>query len=76
MMTSPLRENVDAHPQPATADQAQLMRLVAEKERHAEVVKVEVRVVWGDYFKAPPFEQIPGVHDSGGRSVGARWVLG
>ena len=31
-------------------------RLVAEKETHAEKVKQEVRVIWGDYFKAPQFE--------------------
>ena len=44
------------------ADQAQMSRLVAEKETHAEKVKHEVRVIWGDYFKAPQFEQVPDVH--------------
>ena len=32
-----------------------MSRLVAEKETHAEKVKQEVRVIWGDYFKAPQF---------------------
>lgn len=41
------------------AAQAQLARLVAEKELHAGKVKDEVRVIWGDYFKAPQFEQFP-----------------
>lgn len=41
------------------ADQAKLSRLVAEKEHQAETVKKEVRVIWGDYFKAPQFEQFP-----------------
>lgn len=41
------------------SQQAQLARLVAEKEKHALQVKEEVRVIWGDYFKQPQFEQIP-----------------
>ncbi|WP_415883850.1 superoxide dismutase, Ni [Neptuniibacter sp. QD72_48] len=45
------------------AQQAQLARLVSEKEKHALQVKEEVRVIWGDYFKAPQFEQIPDAHD-------------
>lgn len=45
------------------ADQAQLARLVAEKETHALRVKDEVRIIWGDYFKQLQFEQVEGVHD-------------
>ncbi len=41
------------------ADQAQLSRLVTEKETHAEKAKHEVRVIWGDYFKQPQFEKYP-----------------
>lgn len=44
-------------------EQAQLSRLVSEKETHAEKVKSEIRVIWGDYFKQPQFDQIPGVHE-------------
>lgn len=51
------------HPQLAGEDLAQFMRLVAQKEEHAAKVKDEVRVIWGDYFKAPQFAQVPGVHD-------------
>lgn len=58
-----LKEQTDAHPQPGPADQAQMVRLVVEKEVHAKAVKDEVRVIWGDYFKAPQFEQVPGVHE-------------
>ena len=36
------------------ADQAQLSRLVQEKEIHAAKVKDEIRVIWGDYFKTAP----------------------
>lgn len=45
------------------ADQAKLARLVSEKEAHAAKVKEEVRVIWGDYFKQPQFEQIPNAHE-------------
>lgn len=43
----------------SVADQATLSRLVAEKETHAEKAKHEVRVIWGDYFKQPQFDQFP-----------------
>lgn len=45
------------------ADQAQLSRLVTEKESHAEKVKQEIRVIWGDYFKQPQFEQHPNTNE-------------
>lgn len=45
------------------SQQAQLSRLVREKEIHAEKVKAEVRVIWGDYFKAPQFETFPDTHE-------------
>lgn len=44
------------------ADHAQLARLVREKEIHASKVKEEVRIIWGDYFKQPQFEQFPDIH--------------
>lgn len=45
------------------AEQATLSRLMAQKEEHAEAVKQEVRVIWGDYFKQPQFDAIPNAHD-------------
>lgn len=44
------------------ADQAQLSRLVDQKEQHAEEVKHHVRVIWGDYFKADQIAKFPKVH--------------
>lgn len=44
-------------------DHAQLARLVSQKEEHGLIVKEEVRVIWGDYFKQPQFEQIPNIHE-------------
>jgi len=43
-------------------DQAQLSRLMGEKEAHGIKVKEEVRVIWGDYFKQPQFDQFPDIH--------------
>ena len=45
------------------ADHAQFSRLIREKEAHAEKVKHEVRVIWGDYFKAPQFEKYPDTNE-------------
>ena len=44
-------------------DHAQLARLMKEKEAHGLKVKEEVRVIWGDYFKQPQFDQVPGIQD-------------
>ncbi len=44
-------------------DQAKLSRLVVEKEVHAAKVKDEVRVIWGDYIKAPQKEQFPAIDE-------------
>ncbi len=38
-------------------------RYIAEKERHAAIVKHEIRVIWGDFFKAPHFEKHPELHE-------------
>lgn len=45
------------------ADQAQLARLVQEKEVHAAKVKDEVRVIWGDYIKQPQMEKFPDINN-------------
>ncbi|WP_227429158.1 superoxide dismutase, Ni [Psychrobacter sp. I-STPA6b] len=44
-------------------DQAKLVRLVADKEKHAESVKHEIRVIWGDYFKGELLEKYPNIHE-------------
>jgi nickel superoxide dismutase len=40
-----------------------LARYVAEKEKAAELVKHEVRIIWGDYFKPPHVEMFPDLHE-------------
>jgi nickel superoxide dismutase len=48
------------------ADQAKyhnsLTRYVLVKEEHAEVVKREARIIWGDYFKPEHVEKYPDLH--------------
>lgn len=39
-----------------------MARYVAVKEQHAEILKHEVRVIWGDYFKPPHLEAFPDLH--------------
>lgn len=39
-----------------------MARYIAVKEEHAEKVKSEIRVIWGDFLKAPQFEQFPQLH--------------
>ena len=36
-----------------------MSRYISVKEEHAEKVKHEIRVIWGDYIKAPHIEQHP-----------------
>lgn len=40
-----------------------LSRCIALKELEAAKVKEEVRVIWGDYIKAPQIEKHPNVHE-------------
>jgi nickel superoxide dismutase len=39
-----------------------MARYIAVKEEHAEKAKAEIRVIWGDFFKAPQFEMFPDAH--------------
>ena len=43
--------------------QANLSRLIAEKETHGIKAKEEIRVIWGDYFKTPQLEKFPQTHE-------------
>jgi len=38
-------------------------RYVTVKEEHAEILKREVLVLWGDYFKPPHVEKFPQLHE-------------
>jgi nickel superoxide dismutase len=40
-----------------------MARYIAVKEEHSELVKREVRIIWGDYFKAEHLEKYPDLND-------------
>lgn len=42
---------------------ANLSRYITVKEDHAEIVKKEARIIWGDYFKAEHLEKYPDLND-------------
>lgn len=42
--------------------QNSLARYIAVKEEHAELVKREIRIIWGDYFKPEHLEKHPELH--------------
>ena len=42
---------------------SEISRLTAEKEKQASIVKDEVRIIWGDYFKEPQIKSFPQIHD-------------
>ena len=39
------------------------VRMVMTKEKHAETVKHEARILWGDYFKPEHLEAYPDLHE-------------
>ena len=43
--------------------QNKITRMINEKERSAEIVKEEVRIIWGDFYKTPQFDKFPEIHD-------------
>lgn len=43
-------------------DMAKFVRLVEDKEKHAESVKHEIRIIWGDYFKGNLLDKYPNIH--------------
>jgi nickel superoxide dismutase len=57
-----MNQLIDAMEEGAAA--ASLSRYIAEKERHAELCKHELRILWGDYFKPEHLEAYPDLHDN------------
>ncbi len=40
-----------------------IVRYINVKEEHSELVKKEVRIIWGDYFKPEHLEKFPDLHN-------------
>ena len=47
----------------STSKTVTLSRLASEKEKDAKIVKDEITVIWGDYFKSPQLESFPETHN-------------
>jgi nickel superoxide dismutase len=58
-----IMEELEGHkPDSNLAYHNTLTRCILQKEEHAENVKHDVRVIWGDYLKTPQFEKFPNAH--------------
>jgi nickel superoxide dismutase len=53
----------DAKPEERAAYGSKLARYTAVKEAHAERVKHEVRIIWGDYFTPDHAKTMPQIHE-------------
>ncbi len=62
-MVDLITEQVGENGAEGLAAQAQLTRLVAQKETHVQQIKNDIRVIWGDYLKQPQFEEFPETHE-------------
>ncbi|MEM7542276.1 MAG: superoxide dismutase, Ni [Pseudomonadota bacterium] len=40
-----------------------MVRFISVKEEHGIKCKDEIRIIWGDYFKAPQLEKFPEIHE-------------
>ena len=54
-----MKEKSEGGDTTSLATQNSVARCVMRKEEEAEKVKHEIRIIWGDYFKAPQFEVFP-----------------
>ena len=65
-----MHQLIDALPAPGPSASAQergtyinsISRYIAVKEQHSELCKHELRILWGDYFKAEHVEKYPDLH--------------
>ncbi len=53
------------------ASRNSFVRMVGVKELHAEKVKREILIIWGDYFKPEHLEKFPQLHDLTWKAVKA-----
>ena len=58
-----MNQLIDALGDDAGKTKASLSRYILVKEEHAELVKREVRIIWGDYFKPEHLEKYPDLNE-------------
>ena len=65
-MTNMIDELMASSPEPPFEERkriiSQISRLTKVKEEHAEIIKHEIRVIWGDYFKDEHLKQHKAIH--------------
>jgi nickel superoxide dismutase len=54
---------MDAKPEDRASYASKISRYTTVKEQHAEKLKTEVRVIWGDFFTPDHAKQFPQVHE-------------
>ncbi len=66
-MVSLIQELKEPGPRASTKERLEfyhrMARFTTLKEEHAELVKHEIRVLWGDYFKPEHLEEFPSLHE-------------
>src|SRR3989344_9264700 len=55
--------NPDASMEERAAFVSKIQRYTAVKEEHAELVKKEIRIIWGDYIKPEHIKEHPELHE-------------
>jgi nickel superoxide dismutase len=57
-----MNQLIDALGDDAAKTKSSLSRYITVKEEHAEIVKREARIIWGDYFKPEHLEKYKDLH--------------
>lgn len=58
-----MKETAESGDMTSLKTQNTIARCVMRKEEEAEKAKHEIRIIWGDYIKAPQMEKFPEVND-------------
>ncbi len=61
-MVDIIEEQEKMHPEKNLEYYNTVVRAITVKEEHAEKVKHEIRVIWGDFIKAAQIEKYPEIH--------------
>jgi nickel superoxide dismutase len=59
-----MNETHSMEDKPSVDYQNTMTRCIQRKEEESEKLKHEIRIIWGDYFKAPQFDAFPEAHNT------------
>lgn len=59
-------EKIEALPEPSgsTTDHNNFIRMVGVKEKHAQLCKTQLYILWSDYFKPEHLKKFPDLHNT------------